>query len=101
LANGKGTILYGTLFHNSQNIFYSIEDIFCYKGENKKTFNWENKFQLLTNILKTDLTKYSSIIFGLPLLSNNINDLINKIKNVKYKIHTIQFRSFKNVSTSA
>ena len=35
------------------------------------------------------------MVFGLPLLSNNIDDFTNKLKELKYKISSIQFVLFK------
>jgi len=93
-----GTILYGTLFYHSYNRFFSIEDIFVYKGKTVEKDNWGNKFLLLRDLLKKDMNQISYnntfIVFGMPLLSNNIDDLMIKIQNVKYKIDTVQFRSF-------
>ena len=39
-----GTILYGTVFYHSYNRFFSIEDIFNYKGSDVCRENWGNKY---------------------------------------------------------
>jgi len=90
----NGTIFYGTLFYINKNKFFTIEDIFYYKNINVKYNNWFEKYVLLKKIISSEITQ-SSIVFGLPLLSNNFDDLINKIKTVKYKIHIIKFKYFK------
>ena len=88
-----GTILYGTLFNNNNNIFFTTEDIFFYKDLNVKNNNWFEKYVLLKKILSYEI-KQTFVIFGLPVLSNNISNLIDKIKALKYKIHVIQFKNF-------
>jgi len=97
-----GTILYGTLFYHKNNRFFAIEDIFCYKGNTIERENWRSKFTTLNTLLKKDLKQvaYNSsfIVFGLPLLSNNIDDISNKIKGVSYIINSIQFRSYNRVN---
>jgi len=89
----KGTIFYGTLFYINNNEFFTIEDIFFYKDINVKYKNWFEKYVLLKKIISTEITQ-TSIIFGLPILSNSYDDLISKIKAIKYKIHIIQFKYF-------
>jgi hypothetical protein len=89
----KGTIFYGTLFYINNNEFFTIEDIFFYKDINVKYKNWFEKYVLLKKIISTEITQ-TSIIFGLPILSNSYDDLISKIKAIKYKIHIIQFKHF-------
>ena len=97
-----GTIFYGTVFYYKHNRFFTIEDIFFYKGNIIDRENWGNKFILINTILKENLKQISYnnsfIVFGLPLLSNNLDDLSNKIKNSCYKINNLQFRSYKNVN---
>ena len=93
-----GTILYGTLFYHSFNRFFSIEDIFSYKGSDVYRENWGSKYLKIENILKNDLKQaaYNSsyIVFGLPLMCNTNEELEKRIKNITYKIDTIQFRLF-------
>ena len=89
----KGTIFYGTLFYINNNEFFTIEDIFFYKDINVKHKNWFEKYVLLKKIISAEITQ-TSITFGLPILSNSFDDLISKIKAIKYKIHIIQFKYF-------
>jgi hypothetical protein len=97
-----GTILYGTRFYYKHNHFFTIEDIFCYKGQNIERENWGNKFTILNNLLKKELKQVSYnnsfLVFGLPLFSKDIMDITNKINNVSYKINTIQFRLYNRVN---
>jgi hypothetical protein len=93
-----GTILYGTIFLYKSNNFFSVEDIFYLKGKNIENECWNNKFRYLSELLKYNLKQKSYnktfIVFGLPLISDKKEDLLNKINNVFYKIASIQFRSF-------
>jgi len=94
-----GTIFYGTTFYHSHNKFFVIENIFYYKGNDVSQYNWGNKFILFKTILSKDIKQISLnnsfMVFGLPLLSNNIDDFTNKVKELKYRISTIQFILFK------
>ena len=93
-----GTIFYGTTFFHMYNKFFSIEDIFYYKGSDVSRYNWGRKFELLNVILSNDIKQISLnnsfMVFGLPPLSNNLDDLYNKIDQIKYRISAVQFRLF-------
>jgi len=97
-----GTILYGTVFNYKQNKFFTIEDIFYHKGKEIEKENWGNKFILLNSILKYDLKQISYnnsfIVFGLPLFSNNYDNLLHKIKNLCYPINSIHFKIYNRVN---
>jgi len=93
-----GTIFYGTTFFHSYNKFFSIEDIFHYKGTDVSRYNWGRKLELFNTILSKDLKQISLnnsfMVFGLPLLSNNLDDFLQKVEQIKYRISTVQFRLF-------
>ena len=93
-----GTIFYGTTFFHMYNKFFTIEDIFHYKGSDVSRYNWGRKFDLFNTILSKDLKQISLnnsfMVFGLPLLSNNLDDFYNKVEQIKYKINSVQFRLF-------
>ena len=93
-----GTIFYGTMFYCSRNHFFTLEDVFYYKGVDVSRNTWFKKFELFNKIMSDDIKQVSYnknfIVFGLPLLSNTVEELNKKIANVKYKIKTVQFRSF-------
>ena len=97
-----GTILYGTVFYHSNNNFFCIEDIFSFKGKDIEKENWGNKLFILKEILKNHIKQVSYnnsfIVFGLPIITNNIDDMIKSLENIKYKIGFIQFRSFNRIN---
>jgi len=97
-----GTILYGTVFYYKNNNFFAIEDIFYYKGREIERENWGNKFQILNKILEKELKPVSYnnsfIVFGLPIISNNIDELACKMKEVSYKIDCLQFRLYNRIN---
>jgi hypothetical protein len=98
------SIFYGTLFNNSNNNFFCIEDIFYYKRTDISKNTWVDKFKLLKEILKNEQKQIllpinnHFVIFGLPILSNHLDEVMDKIKKIKYKIKCIQFRSFHKYS---
>lgn len=93
-----GTILYGTSFIYLQTSFFTIEDIFYYKGTNVSQQTWIEKFVLFTQIMKYDIKQVayndSFIVFGMPLYSDKAEDIENKVKTVPYKIESIQYRLY-------
>jgi hypothetical protein len=100
-----GTIFYGTLFYTCGNRFFTIEDIFSYKGINIDKSTWEQKICLLSKILKKDMKQISYnnsyIVFGLPILSSTLEELEEKIAKIKmnYLIDFVQFYSYDQVNT--
>lgn len=93
----SGTVFYGTLFYHNNNNFFSVEDIFYYKGFNCSRENWENKFKTISNIFKSDIKQISYnnnfIVFGIPIISNSHLQFTELLNNIKYKISSIQYRN--------
>lgn len=98
-----GTIFYGTIFIYSQTSFFTMEDIFYYKGTNVSRKTWIDKFVLFAKIMKQDINQVayndSFIVFGMPLYSDKIEDIENKVKMVPYKIDSIQYRLYNKVAS--
>ena len=99
LVYGKyGTIFYGTLFHYSQTSFFTIEDVFYCKGDDVSSNNWSSKFNILSNVFSNDIKQIAYnktfIVFGLPLMARDTDELKTLLEDVQYKIYNIQFRSF-------
>jgi hypothetical protein len=98
-----GTIFYGTLFYTSGNRFFTIEDIFLYKGNPVERSNWHYKIELISKILKKDMKQIaynnSYIVFGLPIITNTLDELDKKIENLKYPIDFIQMYILNQVNT--
>jgi hypothetical protein len=99
-----GTIFYGTVFYYSRNNFFTLEDVFYYKGSDVSRNSWLDKFELFNKIMSDDIKQASYnknfIVFGLPILSNAVDELQNKLTHIKYKIKAIQFRSFNRSNQS-
>ena len=99
-----GTIFYGTVFNHLGNNFFSIEDIFFYKGINVSNYIWIKKLDLFEQIMNIDIKQVaynkSFIVFGLPLISTNFDDLVNEISKIHYKIKCVQFRNYNNKNVS-
>jgi hypothetical protein len=100
-----GTIVYGTLFYyagfnetDNQQRFFSIEDIFIYKGIDVGRSNWGEKYQKIEHIMKNDIqqiTKNGSfVVFGLPIITKTHDKLKEKISKIGYNIDSIQYKQF-------
>jgi hypothetical protein len=98
-----GTIFYGTLFThtlhgNLKNLFFTIEDVFYYKGNKIQFSNWKTKFTLFEKIMREDIQQLpitkNFLIIGLPVMNTNIDEFIKNIIDLKYKIKNIQFHDF-------
>jgi hypothetical protein len=103
LVYGKcGTILYGTLFHYSQTPFFTIEDIFYWKGNDISNNSWYDKLNILMNVFENDIKQitYNNtfVVFGLPLMSRDLDELKRMIEDIEYKIYNIQFRLLDKVN---
>ena len=92
-----GTIFYGTQFYKG-NSFFTIENVLYYKGKNVSGVQWGEKLSIIDEIMSHHIKQKSYnnsfIVFGLPLIKNNLEDLLKDIENIKYKIEKIQFILF-------
>jgi len=95
-----GTIVFGTIFHKELiGTFFTVEDIFWYKGVDVGGLDWSTKWRYMDVFFK-DIQPigYNKhfIVFGLPLMGT-IDDFREKIKTVPYNIYRIQARNYGNV----
>lgn len=100
-----GTIFYGTLFRtkrdasscqNNSEIF-SVEDIFYYKGDDISEYIYEQKLKVIKNIFDTKLRYNISffkngVVFGLPVITTNFVDALDKAEKLPYSVYSIQYR---------
>ena len=97
LSCGKGTILYGTIFHIRKKKFFNIEDIYYFKNKDISNHTISHKlkfFHLLFNkYIKQISYTDNDIIFGLPIITENKNILLNNLKTIQYDIYYIQGRN--------
>ena len=93
-----GTIFYGKMFKYNNISFFSVEDIYYYKGNNYIHTPYSNKLQLLrdifTNEMSQSIINNSFTIFGMSLIYSDFNLLLNDIQLLPYKISQIKFRFF-------
>jgi len=98
-----GTILYGTIFYNSDNKFFCIEDIFSYKGNNFDRMNWGEKLVKINIMMKKELKQVSYnnsfLVFGLPLMCKTNEELDNLLRDITYNIDTVQYKLFSRVNS--
>lgn len=90
-----GTLFLGTLFYHMNNPFFSIEDIYLYKGKEVSTNDYNYKINKIAYILKNDIKQIAYnqnfIIFGLPIISNNNEDFNKKLLTISYKLYSIKY----------
>ena len=95
-----GTILYGTLFHHFDNPFFTIEDIYMYKGVDCVYNNYNSKLNKFCHILKNDIKQlaYNNyfVIFGLPIIAKTYEEFNNYISRISYNLYCIQYKNNKN-----
>ena len=98
-----GTIFYGTLFYTSGNRFFTIEDIFSYKGTPLNSVKWYDKLLILKQIFKKDLRQVSFnnsyIVFGLPIICRSNTELEQKISGLNYPIESVRFHLLDKVNS--
>jgi hypothetical protein len=89
-----GTIFYGTMFFYEKRRFFTIEDVMYYKGNHVHSLGYSQKLQLYDKIFSKDINQLSVassfIVFGLPLMSDNIDDLLSRIhpkQRIQYFIY--------------
>jgi len=101
LVYGLGSIFYGTIFNNN---YFTIEDIFYYKGKNVSQCIWYDKLIYLKLIMRNDIKQVSYnnsfIVFGLPIMKKNLDDINSSINLLPYKINYIQFRNYNKKNDS-
>jgi hypothetical protein len=97
------TILYGTFLNLENQNFFTIEDIFYYKGKllSNETCSWLNKFDNIGKFLENNVKQNKNhgffgkpfLNFGMPLIHNKFDELMKLIENTKsYRVHNIAFR---------
>ena len=100
-----GTIFYGTLFRtkcdasscqNNGEVF-SVEDIFYYKGDDISEYIYEKKLKVIKNIFDTRLRYNISffkngVVFGLPVITTDFVDALDKAEKLPYSVYSIQYR---------
>jgi len=92
-----GTITFGTMFTFANSKFFTVDDMFYYKGIEISSLNWLTKWKYMELFFK-DVKQISYnkhfIVFGLPFMSSNgLQDFIDNLKNVPYKVFRIQIRN--------
>jgi hypothetical protein len=96
LCYGVGTIVYGTIFRYEGTRFFSIEDIYYYKGKSTHSTSYSNKLLLGKQIFTTDIKQVSyyegQMVFGIPVIDSSYPNLLNAVGILPYKIKYLQFR---------
>ena len=99
-----GTILYGTLFKYSNNMCFSVEDMFFYKGNNVQNKNFLQKLELIQQMFSLEMSMSAInnkfIIFGSPFMDTNFTKVLHSIPTLPYKSSIIQFRYLEGTNSN-
>ena len=97
-----GTIMLGTKFKYNNTIFFTIENIYYYKGTSVYNLKYKNKLKLLRTVFTRDIKQESYnkffVIFGLPMMKTSYVDMMKEIEVLPYKIKYIQYQNFENTN---
>jgi hypothetical protein len=92
------TIFQGVFFIINNVSYFSIEDIYFGYGHSYMSFNYEYRLNKIKYILDFEINQTclsgKFIIFGVPLMSNSLIQLLKMINQSPYKIDEIRFRYF-------
>jgi hypothetical protein len=98
LTNGYGTIVEGILFHLNGVRYFCLEDIYFYAGQSLVEKNYITKLQKIKDLLDKGIYQKSFsgdfIIFGLPIMSNTLTNLLKHCP--PYAVDMIKFRFWKS-----
>ena len=98
LFSCNGTLFNGVLFNYNNTSYFSCNDIIYYKNIYVNNFNYNKKLYILKYIFNNYIKQISYnknfIIVGLPIITNNLNNLINNSKNMLYNVHSISYINF-------
>ena len=96
-----GTILYGTYFNLNNKKYFCSHDIFYYKNRFIRNSNSESRLQFLKNLYLSELKQISYgkqfIIFGMPILSNNLKEINSIIPTLHYNVRGIICLKFNDI----
>ena len=86
------TLFYGTIVKYDNIRFFCIEDIFFYKNKfvykNKNNLKLQTLKYILENEMQSMCFTKNNIIFQLPFMGTNENDMLNYVHNLPYKIYS-------------
>ena len=96
-----GTIIVGTCFNYNNRKYFSCEDILYYKNQNLINEEYLKRLTTMKDIFQNELRQViytkSFVVFGLPIMTNNINQLLNIMPNVSYNTKGILFINYDSI----
>ena len=99
LCSGRGTLLYGTKFFNANN-YFNMENIYFYKGHHIEHYNYIEKLNIMYKMMDNYINQcsYSSkyIILGMPIISKDMQEMEQYIKNLPYELYCLQYKTNNN-----
>lgn len=95
--SGQDTLLYGTFYfiNNSDQFYFTIEDIFTYKNVNVSSYSIGLKITIWKYLLDYDISQFHStnspFIIGIPFMTTTWKEMCEILPHISYKIQSIRF----------
>ena len=87
------TLFYGTIVNYDNIRFFCIEDILYYKNKNIYKMKNKDKFDSLKYIMENELKREcftrNNIIFQIPFMTSNKEDMYSYIHNLPYTVYSV------------
>jgi hypothetical protein len=96
-----GTLLYGTLFSCNNCNSFCMEDIIMHKGKMIYHYKFINRLNMMIELFQKKyigqtIIHPSQVLFGLPIMNNDFQQLLRDIDGVHYKIDKIKFKYYES-----
>ncbi len=99
LCYKRGSIFYGTMFNIKSQKFYNVENIYYSLNKDLTSCTQKNKWDVISNVfnkyIKQKTHGKNDVIFGVPIIDTNHDNIKKKIKNLQYELYCVQHRLFK------
>jgi hypothetical protein len=90
-----GTVFFGTLFESDKQTYFTCENIYYYKGQCVRNYTYEKKMVVFKTIFNEHLKQlaYTNdfIYFGMPIISDSFDTLIQQWHTITYPVYCILF----------
>jgi len=100
ICTDNGTLVHGTVIKCGKQMFFSVEDIFLFKGMNFNNKSQRDKLdcihKLFKNHIKQTAISKNEVIFGLPIMTDKRDDIDKYTMDLPYNVYCIQHRYLKD-----
>ena len=91
-----GTILYGTLINYEKTRFFTVENIYFYKGKDISKQLFSEKLQTITHLFKNNVKSIcfgkNGLSLGVPVIKTSFQEAVDSTQTLPYQTYCIQSR---------